>query len=123
LDWLVDNFTTKVPGVANTLVVSSDGLPIAASTHLDRASGDQLAAIASGLSSLTQGAARCLSAGNVNQVMVEMDEGFMFVMAIGEGSVLTVLASASADLGLVGYEMALLVARVGGVLTPETRAT
>jgi predicted regulator of Ras-like GTPase activity (Roadblock/LC7/MglB family) len=51
-----------------------------------------------------------------------MDEGFMFVMAIGEGSVLTVLASPSADLGLVGYEMALLVARVGGALTPDVRS-
>jgi len=122
LNWLVNNFTVKVPGVANTLVVSADGLPFALSEHLDRASADQLAAITSGLASLTLGAARCLGAGGVNQVIVEMDEGFMFVMSISDGSVLTVLASPTADLGLVGYEMALLVARVGAVLTPALRS-
>jgi hypothetical protein len=58
--WLVDNFTAKVSGVANTLVVSADGIALALSSRLDRASADQLAAIASGLASLTQGAARCL---------------------------------------------------------------
>jgi len=122
LNWLVDNFTTKVPGVANALVVSADGLPLALSRYLDRASADQLAAIASGLSSLTHGAARCLGAGGVKQVVVEMDEGFMFVMAISDGSVLNVLASPEADLGLVAYEMALLVSRVGSVLTPALRS-
>ena len=122
LGWLVDNFTAKVSGVANTLVVSADGIPIALSSRLDRASADQLAAIASGLASLTQGASRCLGAGHVRQVIVELEQGFMFVMAISDGSVLTVLASPTADLGLVGYEMALLVARVGPTLTPALRA-
>jgi len=111
-----------VSGVANTLVVSADGIPIALSSRLDRASADQLAAIASGLASLTQGASRCLGAGDVRQVIVELEQGFMFVMAISDGSVLTVLASPTADLGLVGYEMALLVARVGPTLTPALRA-
>ena len=122
LGWLVDNFTAKVSGVANTLVVSADGIPLALSARLDRASADQLAAIVSGLASLTQGAARCLGAGDVKQVIVELDQGFMFVMAISDGSILAVLTSPSADLGLVGYEMALLVARVGPALTPALRA-
>jgi hypothetical protein len=33
-----------------------------------------------------------------------------------------VLAAPSCDVGLVGYEMALLVARTGDVLTPQLRA-
>jgi uncharacterized protein len=122
IGWLVDNFTAKVSGVANTLVVSADGIPLTLSARLDRASADQLAAIASGLASLTQGAARCLGAGEVRQVIVELEQGFMFVMAISDGSVLAVLTSPSADLGLVGYEMAMLVARVGPALTPALRA-
>jgi len=122
LNWLVNNFTAKVPGVSNSLVVSSDGLPLALSEHLDRASADQLAAITSGLASLTSGAARCLVAGGVRQVIVEMDQGFMFVTSISDGSVLSVLTSPAADLGLVAYEMALLVSRVGSVLTPALRS-
>ena len=121
LNWLVANFTSKVPGVANTLVVSADGLPLALSENLDRTAADQLAAIASGLSSLTQGAARILQAGEVKQSIVEMEAGFLFVQVISDGSILSVLTTTDADLGLVGYEMALLVARVGDVLTPALR--
>lgn len=121
LNWLVANFTSKVPGVANTLVVSADGLPLALSENLDRTAADQLAAIASGLSSLTQGAARILQAGEVKQSIVEMEAGFLFVQVISDGSILSVLTTTDADLGLIGYEMALLVARVGDVLTPALR--
>ncbi len=121
LNWLVANFTAKVPGVANTLVLSADGLPLALSDNLDREAADQLSAIASGLCSLTQGAARCLVAGGVKQVIVEMEAGFLFVQTISDGSILSVLTTTDADLGLIGYEMALLVSRVGDVLTPALR--
>jgi hypothetical protein len=42
-------------------------------------------------------------------------------MAISDGSRLAVLAAADCDMGLVAYEMALLVERVGSALTPEVR--
>jgi uncharacterized protein len=122
LNWLVNNFVRNVPGVAHAVVVSSDGLLMAVSDRLDRARADQLAAVASGLASLTQGAARVFDAGVVNQTIVEMERGFLFVMSVSDGSVLSVLASPSCDIGLVGYEMALLVARTGDVLTPQLRA-
>jgi uncharacterized protein len=121
LNWLVASFTSKVPGVANTLVLSADGLPLALSENLDREAADQLAAIASGLLSLTTGAARCLQAGAVRQTIVEMEAGFLFVQRISDGSILSVLTTTDADLGLIGYEMALLVSRVGDVLTPALR--
>src|SRR5581483_9356136 len=58
LNWLISNFVERVPGVAHTIVVSSDGLLIASSEGLTRDRADQLAAVASGLASLTQGSAR-----------------------------------------------------------------
>ena len=122
LNWLVSNFVKKVPGVIHTIVVSADGLLMALSDDLDRATADQLSAVASGLSSLTQGAARYFGGGSVNQTVVEMEKGFLFVMSVSDGSVLAVLASLNCDIGLVGYEMALLVARAGDVLTPAIRA-
>ena len=122
LNWLVTNFVRKVPGVIHTIVVSADGLPVAVSEDLDRITADQLAAVASGLSSLTQGAARYFGGGSVNQTVVEMEQGFLFVMLISDGSCLAVLSSLDADIGLVGYEMAMLVARAGDVLTPALRA-
>ncbi|MEI7716035.1 MAG: roadblock/LC7 domain-containing protein, partial [Mycobacterium sp.] len=44
LDWLVTRFVREVPGVAHALLVSVDGLPVAASEHLQREQADQLAA-------------------------------------------------------------------------------
>ena len=42
-----------------------------------------------------------------------MQRGLLLVMAISDGSSLAVLAAADCDMGLVAYEMALLVERVG----------
>ena len=121
LNWLVSSFTRKAAGIRHAAVVSSDGLLLAMSDGLDRGRADQLAAIASGLVSLTRGAARVFDAGTVNQVMVEMGDGFLFVMSISDGSSLAVLSAPTVDVGLIGYEMTLLVARAGQVLTPEER--
>jgi uncharacterized protein len=122
LNWLVGNFAKNTPAVAHAMVVSADGLPVAVSERLDRPRADQLAAIASGLASLTQGASRCFEGGPVKQTVVEMDRGFLFVMAISDGSSLTALAASSCNVGVVAYEMAVLVARAGDVLTPSLRA-
>jgi predicted regulator of Ras-like GTPase activity (Roadblock/LC7/MglB family) len=125
--WLLGNFVKSVPGVRHTLVVSADGLLMAMSEELDRTSGDQLAAIVSGLASLTRGAARQLQAGAVCQSIVEMDRLFMFTTSVSDGSVLAVVAEATCDVGLVGYEMTLLVSRAEQTMTPqlvsEMRAT
>jgi uncharacterized protein len=122
LNWLVSNFARSVPGAAHAIVLSADGLLMAVSERLDRARADQLAAVASGLASLTQGAARIFGGGTVTQTVVEMEKGFLLVMAVSDGSCLAVLAAPACDIGLIGYEMALLVARTGEVLTPELRA-
>jgi predicted regulator of Ras-like GTPase activity (Roadblock/LC7/MglB family) len=116
--WLLGNFVKNVPGVRHTLVVSADGLLMAMSDELDRTQGDQLAAIVSGLASLTRGAARQLDAGEVRQAVVEMDDLFLFTTSISDGSVLAVAADAACDVGMVGYEMTLLVSRAETTMTP-----
>ena len=120
--WLVNDFAERVPGVAHAVVVSADGLLLTCSARLPIDRADQLAAVASGLVSLTQGAARCFEAGGVNQTVVEMDRGYLFLMSISDGSCLSVLAAPNCDIGLVAYEMTLLVERVGQQMTPELRA-
>src|SRR5215211_4092484 len=122
LNWLVANFARATPGVAHALVVSADGLLVAVSERLDRPRADQLAAISSGLASLTLGASRLFEGGQVTQTVVEMDRGFLFVMSISDGSLLAVLATSSCNVGVVAYEMTVLVARAGDVLTPSLRA-
>lgn len=121
LGWLLSNFTDEAAGISHAVAVSTDGLLLAASHDLPRDRGDQLAAIAAGLVSLTQGAAGLLEAGNVRQNVVEMDGGFLFLMSIGDGAALAALAARDCDVGQVGYAMTVLVERVGTVLTPQAR--
>lgn len=122
LDWLVTRFAREVPGVAHALLVSVDGLPIAASEHLPRERADQLAAVASGLASLATGAAQLFEGGQVLQSVVEMQNGYLLLMRVGDGSHLATLAVTSCDIGQIGYEMAVLVERVGGVVQSTRRS-
>jgi len=118
VNWLMANFVRSTPGVDQAIAVSSDGLLIALSSHLERASADKLAAIITGMRALAHGAANELGKGQVLQVLVEMGNAYLFVSAISGGSTFGVVASRGCDLGLVGYEITLLVERVGAQLTP-----
>jgi hypothetical protein len=123
MGWLLNNFANSVAGIAHVVAVSADGLLLASSRDLPEDRADQLAAIASGVVSLTEGASRMFNAGTVQQTIIEMDSGYLFLMSISDGSSMAVLAARSCDVGQVGYEMALLVERVGAALSPTTRET
>lgn len=121
LDWLVNTFVEATPGVANSVVVSSDGILLAVCDGFPRERAEELAAVASGLLSLTEGASRLLEAGPVKQTVVEMAEGYLLLMAVGTAACLATLASTTCDIGLVGYEMTLLAIRARDTLSPAAR--
>lgn len=123
LDWLLVEFVRGTPGVVHGVVVSGDGLRLATSPGVDIALGDQLAAAASGLVSLSRGTAQLLGAGAVSQTILEMAGGYLFVTSVSQGATLAVYAERRCDIGMVGYEMTLLAARVGHALTPAPRTT
>jgi predicted regulator of Ras-like GTPase activity (Roadblock/LC7/MglB family) len=70
---------------------------------------------------LARGAARHFEGGGVRQTLVEMDNVFLVVTAAGRGACLAVLASDKADLGLIAYEMNILLKRVGTYLSAAPR--
>lgn len=117
--WLLDSTVRGVAGVRFGLLVSSDGLLMAVSSHLDRTTGDQLAAVVSGISGLARGAARMIGGATVNQAVIEYDAGFLVLMTVSDGSILAFAAEATADVGSVGYEMALLAEGAETALTPQ----
>lgn len=121
LDWLLDDLVARVTDVRHAVVLSSDGLASGASSDLAREDAEHLSAVASGFHSLAKGAGRHFGTGGVRQTVVEMDDGFLFVAAAGDGSCLALLTSVTADVGLVAYEMARLVRRVGQHLGTEPR--
>ncbi len=123
LDWLVSDFIRDTPGVTHALVVSGDGLPLAASDGVGAMLGDQLSAATSGLVSLSKGVAQLLNLAPMSQIILEMTGGYLFATSISEGSTLAVVAQRQCDMGMVGYEMTMLASRVGHALTPAPRHT
>ncbi|WP_338693983.1 roadblock/LC7 domain-containing protein [Streptomyces sp. Q6] len=121
LDWLLDDLVLRVTELRHAVVLSNDGLAVGASGGLGREDAEHLAAVASGFNSLAKGTGRHFGTGAVRQTMVEMDDGFLFVAAAGDGSCLAVLSTVTADIGLVAYEMARLVKRVGEHLYTPSR--
>jgi predicted regulator of Ras-like GTPase activity (Roadblock/LC7/MglB family) len=121
LDWVMSKFVEDVPDAAHAILVSADGLLMASSTSIPGERAEQVAAVSSGLASLAVGAARLFEGGAVMQTIVEMEMGFLMLMSVGDGSNLTVLTTEEADIGQVGYEMALLVDRVGRTVEAQAR--
>jgi len=121
LDWLLDDLIRRLPGAERVIILSSDGLLIGRSRNLGRDDAEHLSAVASGLQSLSRGASRHFGGGTVRQTLVEMDNCILIVTAAGTGACLAVLAEADADLGLLAYELNLMVKRVGTYLSTQPR--
>jgi uncharacterized protein len=121
LNWLIDRFAQTVPSMRQAVVVSSDGLPLAISSGVERETADRLSAVSSGMIGLAYGSAGRFGAGAVSNVIVEMTNGWLFVTGIRDGSLLCVLTERSTDIGAVAYEMAVFSEKAGDMLTPEVR--
>ncbi|MFI9834668.1 roadblock/LC7 domain-containing protein [Streptomyces sp. NPDC051913] len=121
LAWLLDSLIERIPETLHAIVLSEDGLLVAASEGLERADAEQLAAIASGVHSLALGTSRHFGGGRVQQTVIEMDDLFLFVTTAGGGARLAVLATSAVDVGVVGYEMTMLVRQVGQFLSAAPR--
>lgn len=118
LNLVLDNFVERTPGVQEAVLVSSDGLAMSASRRIERDAADRFAAVASGLVALAYGAAGRFGGGAVNEIVIELERALIFVVGMRDGSCLAAVADARSEVGLVGYEMALLVERCAPLLTP-----
>jgi predicted regulator of Ras-like GTPase activity (Roadblock/LC7/MglB family) len=123
LSWLLNDLVDRVPSARQAVVLSADGLMLGQSRALTREDAEHLSAIAAGFQSLAKGASRHFRTGPVRQTVVEMESGYLFVTSAGMGACLALISAADADIGLIAYEMAMLVARVGQNMTSSTRTT
>jgi uncharacterized protein len=123
IDWLLDDLVLRVAHIQKAMFLSRDGIALGSSQGLDEADADLLAALAAGFQSLSRGAVQHFGGGAVRQTMVEMESGFLFVSAAGQGTCLAVLAEGDADVGVVAYEMAVLVQRAGDHLQVGARSS
>lgn len=122
ITWLVNDLVDRVSHVQQAVVLSHDGLLIAKSASIGREDAEHLSAVAAGMHGLARGAGKRFNRGGVRQTIIEMETGFLFVTAGGNGACIAVLGTEEADVGLVAYEMEMLVARVGQYLSTPVRS-
>src|SRR5271170_4422670 len=91
LAWLLDDLADRVRDFRRAVILSRDGLLIAATRDLSRDDADHLSAVAAAVQSLAAGTGDRFSAGGVRQTIIELEKGIFFVIAAGEGSCLAAL--------------------------------
>ena len=123
LDWLLASLTETVEHIHQAVIFSSDGLVMGLSPGLAQEDAEHLAALAAGFQSMARGAGEHFGGGRVRQTIIEMESAFLFVSAAGHGTCLAVLSTGDADIGLVAYEMAVLVRRSNEHLGVAARPT
>jgi predicted regulator of Ras-like GTPase activity (Roadblock/LC7/MglB family) len=121
LDWLLDDLVQRLAGAERAAALSADGLLLGRSASLDREDGEHLAAMASAFRSLARGVGTQFDKGLVQQTVVELEDGYLVVTEAGEGACLALLASAGADLGMIAYEMNVIVHQVGNTMVSPPR--
>ncbi len=91
---------SSTPDIEASAVVSVDGL-ILASDLPATVEEDRVSAMSAAMLSLGERISAELGRGELDQVYIRGDEGYVFLMAAGEEAVLTILARREAKLGLV----------------------
>jgi len=92
------------PDIEASAIVSVDGLSIASALPQE-IEEDRVSAMSAAMLSLGERIATELGRGDLEQVHIKGENGFVVLMSIGEEAVLTVLASEKAKLGLIFLDM------------------
>lgn len=123
LTWLLRRLIETVPGTRSAVLLSVDGIA-KYGYGLDKAGIDTLAALSSGICSLTQQVGKIFGKSDndgVRQVITELDETILFVTAASVGSVLAVLADRDVDARVLGFELEKLCKQVPAILATPSR--
>ncbi|MDF5752031.1 roadblock/LC7 domain-containing protein [Spongiactinospora sp. TRM90649] len=123
LAWLLDDLVDRTREARHGIVLSNDGLLMACSRDLERADAEHLSAVAAGIQSLARGVSERFGGGKVRQTIIELRQAYLLVTVAGQGTCLAVLCGQDADVGVVAYEMAMMVTRVGQYLTTPARGS
>jgi uncharacterized protein len=119
LSYLLSTNLARIPGVSQAVAVSADGLLLAHTATLSRDAAERLAAIASGMTSLVNGAARDLAGGPVEGNITTLGNGFLMLVTISSGASLMALSKPDADIAFVTAELHRFAEQVRDQLTPS----
>jgi predicted regulator of Ras-like GTPase activity (Roadblock/LC7/MglB family) len=105
----------KVPGVTDTVIAASDGIPILADVAKD-IDPAHISALAASDLGIARQAAEVIGLGALSQTVVFGSKGYMVVYAIGRLSLLVVLGDKGLNLGRLLHESETVAERVGAIL-------
>lgn len=92
------------PDIEASAVVSVDGLCIASALP-QSVEEDRVSAMSAAMLSLGERIANELGRGQLDQVYIKGEKGYVILMSVGEEAVLTALAREQAKLGLIFLDM------------------
>ncbi len=94
----------STPDIEASAVVSVDGLIMASSLPQD-VEEDRVSAMSAAMLSLGERISAELGRGQLDQVYIRGDNGYVILLAVGTDAVLTVLARKDAKIGLIFLDM------------------
>lgn len=121
LNWLLDDFIIKTPGVSAVLLATTDGMKLATANFSDD-DAEKFAAITTAQHSLAEGAGQLLGGRGLRHILLGFETGVhLIVMAAGHGALLMGATKAETDVGQAAFAMEHLVKGVGRCLSVEDR--
>ncbi|WP_326681583.1 roadblock/LC7 domain-containing protein [Streptomyces sp. NBC_01237] len=113
MNWLLDNLVSY-PHAVNAVVLSADGLSRHRSKGVDDALADRVAALSSGLASLAKSGARFVTSSPTpyELTMIRYGDGYLFIIAAGQGSFLVASATIEVDVSVFTDRMTHVVGQM-----------
>jgi len=117
LEEILKELESSIPEIEAAAIVSAEGLPIASALPRD-VDETRVAAMSAAILSLGERAAAELGKGELEQIFVKGEYGFIISMAAGpeKNAVLTVSATQNVKLGLIFLDMRRTVEKINEVL-------
>ncbi len=112
---MLKSLQARTPDIEAAAVVSIDGLIMASALPAD-VEEERVAAMSAAMLSLGERTAQELGRGELEQVFVKGEDGYVLLMGAGEEAVLTALARKDAKLGLIFLDMRRTAEELGKVL-------
>jgi hypothetical protein len=115
LNRILRSLQAGTPEIEASALISEDGLMIASAlpNHIDEM---RVAGISSTLLSLGQRAATELQRGNLEQVLIRGKDGYVVMVGAASGTMLLVLATHDAKLGLIFLDMTKAVKDISKII-------
>jgi predicted regulator of Ras-like GTPase activity (Roadblock/LC7/MglB family) len=109
---ILKDLEASTPDVEGSVVVSADGLVMASSLPAD-VDEDRVAAMAAALLALGERSSRELERGELEDVFVKGEAGYLVLMGAGHDAVLGALCRQDAKLGIIFLDMRRAAKEVG----------